>query len=105
MPDIDRILSSFTVDRVSVPGVSWRYRIGLLFVTFGMVLLPVAYVALVIGAAFLVKAWAMVGLTLFEGTHPNFFLLLFYLATFIPLRARLSFVGCEQEYKSDQPRE
>jgi Zn-dependent protease with chaperone function len=92
MPGIDRILSAFSVDRVYVPGETWRYRVGLLFVTFGMFLLPVLYVALVIGTAFLLKTWAIVGMALFEGVRLNFIFFFLYLATLIPLCILLVFM-------------
>lgn len=50
-------------------GVSLGYRLGQLVVAFMMVLLPVVYVAIIAGAAWVTMAWASYGLGMFEYTR------------------------------------
>jgi Zn-dependent protease with chaperone function len=50
---LDRLLSGFTATRLKTPKISFLYRVSLLAVAFGMILLPIVYLGLTVYLGYL----------------------------------------------------
>src|SRR5437867_8645105 len=63
-PNAERILAGFTASGIQRSPVPFMYRSGMILVLLGMVLLPVAYLALIALASYLTWLWATNGFVL-----------------------------------------